>query len=109
MPCTNKGCGKTMSPILDVNSNEVICSDCQREITNVSSFAKAQMKSLGQVKKDSKKSFAVKCISCGKETRPIELNNDLVCGSCKKPLSNISEPFKQMLRANLKNADKEVQ
>ena len=108
MPCTNKGCGKTMSPTLDVSSNAVICSECDREITNVSSFAKSQMKSLGQIKKDNKKSFAVRCPKCNKEARPIETNNDLVCGSCKKPLSHLSEPFKQMLKINLKNADKEV-
>jgi ribosomal protein L34E len=106
--CTNKGCGKTQSPYLDLASDKVYCSECGKEINNITSFAKTQMKSLNQVKKDSKKSFSVRCSSCGKENRPKEVNKQFICGNCNKPLTGLSQAFISILKAALKDADKDV-
>lgn len=101
MNCTNKGCYKQMEPFLDPNSNKVHCSICDGEITNVTIFTKNQMKANKQFRKKNSVAFGVKCNFCGKDDRPILLKNDIVCSSCKKPLSALSEPFKLMLRDKL--------
>ena len=35
MHCMNKGCYKEQVPLLDVKSNLVMCSECNKEILNV--------------------------------------------------------------------------
>jgi hypothetical protein len=108
MACSNKGCGKFQEPYYDPKTDKVYCSECDREIINVSSFTKNQMKSSKQYKKKSATSFAVKCTKCGKEDRPILINNNVLCSSCKKPLDNLSEPFKNMLKEKLKTVNNDV-
>lgn len=108
MPCTNKGCGKQMEPYIDPKEDKVYCSLCDKEIANVTYFAKMQMKSSKQFKPKNTTSFSCKCLKCGKEGRPKNVNNVIVCGSCNKPLDNLSEPFKIMLKERLKSVDKDV-
>lgn len=106
--CTNKGCGKIQEPYIDKEDDKIYCSECNREITNLTHFAKIQMKSLGQYRQKSKISFAIKCPHCSAEVRPKLTNNDVVCGSCGKPLDNLSLPFKNMLKDKLKTVGKDV-
>lgn len=108
MNCTNKGCGKFQEPYIDPKTDQVFCSICNREILNVTYFAKAQMKSSKQFKPKINMSFAVKCPKCGQEKRPKLLNNDVVCGECNKPLDNLSAPFKNMLKDKLKTVGKDI-
>jgi rRNA maturation endonuclease Nob1 len=108
MSCTTKGCGKTMEPYLDPNTDKVYCSLCDGEITNITHFAKVQMKTLKQFKQKKVISFAVKCQKCGKEDRPKLVGEDIICRSCKKPMDHLSEPFKIMLREKLKTAGQDV-
>jgi hypothetical protein len=103
MSCTNKGCYKQMEPFLDPATNKVHCSICDGELINVTNFTKNQMKANKQFRKKNSVAFGVKCNSCGKEDRPVIVNNDIVCSSCKKPLKQLSEPFKIMLRDKLKS------
>jgi len=103
MSCTNKGCYQQMEPFLDPNTNKVYCSICEAELTNVTNFTKQQLKSNKQFRKKATVAFGVKCNSCGKEDRPIIISNDIVCASCKKPLTHLSEPFKIILRDRLKS------
>lgn len=107
MSCTNKGCGKTQEPYLDLKDDKVYCSLCDREIPNISYFAKVQMKSLKQFRQRKIASFSVKCRSCEREERPKIVNDDVVCGSCSKPLDHLSLPFKNMLKEKLKTVDRE--
>lgn len=107
MPCENRKCGKTQAPYIDPETNEVFCSECQEPLKNVSSFAKSQMKSMKQYRSKTKQSFAVKCEKCQKETRPKDTGADIVCGACQKSLS-VSPFFKNMLREQLKKADKDI-
>lgn len=106
--CTNKGCGKLQEPYIDPKDDKVYCSTCDRELSNITYFAKAQMKSIKQYKQKSSVSFSVKCSKCGKEGRPKIKNDEVVCGACLKELSNLSLPFKNMLKEKLKNVDKDI-
>jgi ribosomal protein L34E len=108
MPCNNKGCGKVQEPYIDPKDDKVYCSICNKEITNVTYFTKVQMKNLKQYKKKVPISFAVKCDKCGKQDRPLLLNDDIVCSSCRKSLDNLSIPFKNMLKEKLKTVDKDI-
>jgi hypothetical protein len=106
--CTHKNCYKNMTPYIDPKTDKVYCEVCDNELTNITYFTKSQMKALKQYKKKSTTSFSVKCSSCGKEDRPSFTDKDVICPFCKKPHSHLSEPFKLMLRDNLKNFTKDV-
>lgn len=108
MPCTNKGCHKLQEPYLDPKTDKVYCSLCNLEISNITHFAKMQMKSLKQYKQKNMTSFAIKCPKCGKEERPKVVGQDIVCAGCKKPMDHLSEPFKLMLREKLKTVTQDV-
>jgi len=106
--CTNKGCGKLQEPYLDPNDDKVYCSACDKEILNLTYFAKAQMKSSKQYKQKTAVAFGVKCSKCGKEGRPKIKDDEVVCGSCLKELDNLSLPFKNMLKQKLRTVDKDI-
>lgn len=106
--CTNKGCGKYQQPKLDLSTNEVICSSCNKEIDNISPFTKSSMKSLGQTiaahqkSVAGKKPFAMKCESCEKMEVPKLVANKAYCAICNAYMSNVSAPFIQMLKIKAK-------
>lgn len=106
--CTNKGCHKQMEPYLDPKTDKVYCSVCDGEISNITHFAKMQMKSLKQYKQKTTTSFSIKCPQCNKEERPIILNKEIACSSCKKVFTHLSEPFKIMLKEKLKTVNNDV-
>lgn len=108
MVCNNKGCGKQMEPYIDQTDDKVYCSLCNKEITNITHFAKTQMKSLKQFKQKKTTSFSVKCQNCGKEERPKLVKEDIICPSCNKVHSHLSEPFKIMLKDKLKTVSQDV-
>lgn len=103
-----EGCHKQMEPYLDPKDKEVYCSLCDRKMANVTHFVKVQMQTLKQYREKKTTSFAVKCAKCGKEDRPKLVNNDIVCPACKKPHSNLSEPFKIMLKDKLKTVNSDI-
>jgi len=106
--CNNKGCGKIQEPYIDPQNDKVYCSLCHGEISNLTHFAKMQMKSSKQFKQKSNTSFAVKCNVCGREERPKIVNGEVVCGHCSGPLNNLSPIFKNMLKEKLKLANKDI-
>lgn len=109
MTCTNKGCGNTQTPYLDRDTDQVFCSMCNKEILNVTVFAKNQMKMSKQYKQKEKKSFSIKCNACKAESRPKIVKDDVVCGSCNKNLNGqLSPPYLIMLKQQLKKADQDV-
>ncbi len=108
MNCTNRGCGKFNEPYLDPADDKVYCSECDKEIANVTRFVIIQMKSMKQFKQKKTISFGVKCKNCGKEDRPKIFKDDIICPSCNKPHTHLSEPFKIMLREKLKTATQDV-
>ena len=107
MFCNNKKCGQTMEPYIDIDTDKVYCSSCENEILNITHFVKVQMKSLKQYKKKQKISFSIKCSNCSKESVPKLNNNDFICNNCNKIITNISEPFKLILKDKIKNQNKD--
>lgn len=101
--CSNKECRQQMQPILDKETDEVLCTECGKTIDSVTPFAKRQMVMLGQTKKSEAKqqAFAVDCPKCGKKAQPkiakIDDVDVLVCAFCTKPLE-LSAPFANSIR-----------
>ena len=109
--CTNRGCMKQMDPVLDKETNEVICTECGKSITSITEFAKRQMISLGQIRRASvkKQAWSVKCTACKKEGPP-KLNKEgerdkknqpvikLLCQYCEVELTDLNRPFAETRR-----------
>lgn len=105
--CTHKGCQKLQEPYIDPATNQVYCSLCDGELTTTQ-FVKHQMKMNKQFRKSEPKSFSLKCPLCNKNDRPILSGQDILCSGCKKPMSHLTEPYKIMLREQLKSAGKDI-
>ncbi len=108
--CNQKGCGKNQEPLLNLETDEVICRECNKAITNVTPFSKAQMKSLGQIKrKESKQeSFAVKCVKCSGHGKPLlDKQRKIICSFCKEEMTELSKPYQQMIKNNIKSGNQE--
>ncbi len=105
--CDNKGCCKQQQPLLNVSTNEVICSECDKPILNVTDFTKRQMKQMGQISRGAKKqqAFSVKCNHCNKDGQPVLNDEKAMCAFCNKEI-NLSGPFLNILKNALKNATK---
>jgi len=103
--CDNKGCMKPQAAQLNVLSDEVICIECGKSITNISSFAKRQLKSMGQTTKNKKstETYSVKCQACEAIGMPVFKNNQFICKSCQKEITNLSDPFKILLMKVIRN------
>jgi ribosomal protein L34E len=99
--CNQKGCGKDQEPSLDIETNEVICSECGKVITGITEFTKVQMKSMGQVKRNvgKRQAFSVKCQSCNKENPPLVKKGKIFCSLCSLEITDLSPFFKQALLA----------
>lgn len=106
--CNNKDCMKMQEPYIDMKTDKVYCSICDKEIVNVSHFVKVQMKSLKQFKQKNTTSFSMKCPKCNKDGRPKVVQDEVVCFNCLKPLDHLSVPFKNMLKEQLKTVDKDI-
>lgn len=105
--CDNKGCGEHQAPNLDTDTNEVICSECGKPITNVTVFFKTQLKSFGQIVRSGKKqqAYTVQCKKCQKAGQPIldEKGIEILCSHCKEPFGDaLSRPFKSAILEFLK-------
>ena len=103
--CDNSGCRLFQYPELDLKNSkkpedwEVICAECGKDIKSVTEFAKRSMAGMGQIKraKTKQQAFAVKCVACKQEARPVlGTKNSLLCAHCNVEL-NLSGPFKQSL------------
>ena len=95
--CDNKGCRKDKEPLLDVESDKVFCTECGNSINSITRFAKVQMKTLGQIKRNTghQESFAVECTSCNKAARPIIDDDKLKCSFCNTEFKNLSKSYIQ--------------
>lgn len=106
MPCSV--CHKMQQPFIDPKTEKVFCELCDEEQPNVNHFTKIQLKTLKQYRPKSTAPFSVKCASCQKEAQPKVINNEVSCPFCLKPHSHLSEPFKLMLKTQLKTVNKDV-
>lgn len=109
MSCTNKGCGKSSEVAYDSSDDQVYCTECDRPITNITSFVKTQLKSLKQIKKPKKDAFSVACLSCKTVMLPVVIDKQLACPKCKKAHTTIPKPFERLLRQKIQDVIKEDQ
>ena len=106
--CDNKGCGERMEPILDINTNEAICTECNKPIKSVTQFTKSQMRALGQVKRaiESRQAFVVECTFCRTKASPTIKDKKIYCSGCGKHMDNLSAPFVQSLLQNVSSSER---
>ena len=99
-----KNCRADVDPVLDTNTDKVVCPVCSTEFTNISPFVKVQLKAFGQTRKADKqqKAFSTKCPHCQVDAPPLAKSKDLfVCSKCGEEL-NLSAPFKALVLQNIK-------
>jgi protein-arginine kinase activator protein McsA len=98
--CEN--CKKQNEPVIDPKTEKVYCSLCDKEMNNITYFAKSQMKAIKQFREKSTSSYSVKCDKCNREGEPKLLNGEVVCSNCKKKLDKLSPIFINMLKEQLR-------
>lgn len=81
--CTTKGCLQVSEAKLDRDSGEVICDECGNDVSNITSFTKKALLTIGQVLRHSvKKPFSSVCEKCGTR-RDLEVKKDKAhCTKC---------------------------
>jgi Zn finger protein HypA/HybF involved in hydrogenase expression len=99
-------CG-IVEPLMDPKTEQVFCPTCDVELI-VGHFQKTTMKSIKQFRQKAHIPFGVKCQKCHKEMQPQIMDEEIVCPNCHCIHSHLSEPFKNMLKIQLKTANKEV-
>lgn len=95
--CPNKGCRKQNEAMLDVDTNEVYCGECNGLIPNVPVFTKTQMKTLKQVRKPVKEAFAMECGKCKKKALPKFENNQFLCVFCNS-IIKVNQYFVELVK-----------
>lgn len=92
--CDNKGCLKSSTALFNPTTNEVICQECQRPISNISEAMRRALKSFGQVVRAEKKAFMLECRSCRANREVVlDADNKTVCKICGKPM-NVHPSFR---------------
>jgi len=109
--CDNKGCNKEMKPAVDKGTLIAYCTECGKQINNVSPFMRRQMASEGQIlkAKDKRVAWAIKCIKCNKEGAPKIKDNKLCCFYCEEYFTHLTKPVEQMIKDYIKEKIKEDQ
>jgi len=99
--CDNKSCKKESIALLDTETMDVICQECQKPISNVSEPMKRTLKSFGQiVRKSIKRAFMLLCRSCRADRVVVlDQNNNTICEECYSPIE-IHPAFKIAVEEN---------
>jgi hypothetical protein len=105
--CDNKGCFESTEALLNKDTDEVICMNCGKNISSVTSFMKVTLKTLGQVTKTSKQgaSFAIECKDCGKKHTPQIKGGKVYCSydKCGKEMTYLPPATVHMLKVMIGN------
>jgi|SRR5271166_2985006 len=104
--CTNPKCGKWQQPTIDTKTNKVYCAVCDGE-QNVSHFTKLNLKTVGQIKTAAKSAYSVKCASCKWDALPKFANGQFSCPQCSGVHKNISKPFENLIKDEIKKVKDE--
>lgn len=85
--CDNAGCLESSNALFNQKTEEVLCGECGKSITNISDAMKRTLKSFGQVVRSEKKAFMLACSAC-KANREVVMdqNNDTLCKICHEPI-----------------------
>ncbi len=107
----NKGCGNstpTTEGKLDLDTNEVICTECGVALNGISKFIKNSMKLTKDIIKKPKKAFMFNCLTCDKSVQA-EMGEDMVvvgkeCANNKKGCKiNVSKCMKIVIKEYTNN------
>lgn len=82
--CDNKGCLKMSNALLNKETKEVICTECNKPINGVTENMKRVLISSGQIIRDEdRKAFTMACMNCN-ANRQVVLDNkgNTVCHIC---------------------------
>lgn len=86
--CTNQGCIKTSNALLNPDTLDVICQECNGIIDNISDAMKRTLKSFGQVIKGNKKAFMLACVGCRANREVVmDQDNKTICKICYEPIT----------------------
>ena len=96
-------CKQCCDLLLNADTNDAVCSNCNKIITAVTDFVKRNLRANKQfVKQKSEGSFNTKCSACGQIVSPtINSSNKIVCPKCKAEMK-LSKPFENVFRTNYK-------
>lgn len=97
--CNNKGCLQQSDAKLDQKTNEVLCANCGKSISNVTEIMKKTLKGAGQViRHTEKKAFMMDCVKCGAKREVIfDENENTSCKICKSPVK-VHAAMKQAMK-----------
>jgi RNase P subunit RPR2 len=86
--CSNKGCLKSSTALLKLDTMEVICQECGKPIAGISDAMKRTLKSFGQIVRSSeKKAFMMLCRSCNANRQLLlDENGNTICKTCHNPI-----------------------
>lgn len=99
-----QSCKKDNSPELDTKTKKVYCSECQQEISNITSFQIEIIKASGQILRNNYKheSFTVDCKKCNRIGKPVHTNDGkIACSICNQELDHLSDIYCHMLKQNI--------
>lgn len=88
---------KTSNALLEPESLNVVCQECDGTIDNISDAMKRTLKSFGQVIKGNKQAFMLSCTPCRANREVVmDQNNNTVCKTCHEPIT-IHAAFKMAM------------
>lgn len=71
--------------VLNVETNEVMCTECGENISNISEFTKLSMKSIGDIYRPrKKKAFVFKCLTCKDDVEAVMKDGVVVGKGCSQ-------------------------
>lgn len=82
--CDNKGCLKMSNALLNKETKEVICAECQNPVNSVTENMKRVLLSTGQIVRDEeRKAFTMACRTCNANRQVVLDDKDnTVCNIC---------------------------
>ena len=79
----NSKCQTTVKALLDVDKDEVICTECGGTLDNVSKYSKLSMKTDGDIiRTKNKKAFVFHCKTCDNHVETVFVNSVLKGKHC---------------------------
>ena len=102
--CDNKGCLQASNALINAETLEVMCSECNNVINNVSDAMKRVLKSSGQIlRTEQKKSFTMGCKECNANRQVVlDEKDNTVCSVC----GNVINVHPAMRQAILETGEK---
>lgn len=96
----NSKCQTTVKALLDLETNDVVCTECGGTLDNVSKYSKLSMKTNGDViRTKKKKAFVFHCETCDNHVETAFVNSVLRGKQCEESASCKINITKHMAKA----------